>query len=258
MICPISQQLAIGIQYCLEQITGLNMKPACVICGEEITASDDSEEHIIPASLGGRRTVSGFLHGYCNNKAGATWDGKLAKQLQPLILNVGVKRQGGKALKMKVATMAGEEFLLGSGGSLEMFKPIIEEADPATGNTYKIQVGSIVGAREVLRGLKRKHPGIDIKVPLADITVEETYLKSPIYLNLQFGGEESGRSLVKSTLALAYDAGLPVDLCQDALGYLRGSEAPCFGYYYTGDLLVERPPAVPLHCIAIQARPDPG
>lgn len=234
------------------------MKPVCAICGKEITASDNSEEHIIPASLGGRRTVSDFLHGHCNNEAGATWDGELAKQLQPLILNFGVKRQGGQALKMKVATTAGEEFLLGPGGSLEMLKPIIEKADPEIGNTYKIQVGSRADGRKVLNGLKRKHPEIDIEASLACIRVEETYLKAPIQLNLQFGGEESGRSLVKSTLALAYDAGLPVDLCQDALGYLRGSKAPCFGYYYTGDLIVERPTGVPLHCIAIEARPDTG
>lgn len=234
------------------------MKPVCAVCGEEITTSNDSAEHIIPASLGGHRTVSGFLHGRCNNKAGATWDGELAKQLQPLILNFGVKRQGGQALKMKVATMAGEEFLLGSGGSLEMLKPIIQKADTTIGYRYKVQVSSIAEGRQVLRGLKRKHPEIDIDAVLADIIVEETYPKAPIQLKLQFGGEEAGRSLVKSTLALAYDAGIPVDLCDNALSYLRGSELPCFGFYYIEDLIARRPKGVPLHCIAIEARPDTG
>lgn len=78
-------------------------------------------------------------------------------------------------------------------------------------------------------------------------------------LQLDFGGERSGRSLVKSTLALAYQAGLPITDCQDALAYLRQADGiPCFGYYYVDDLIAERPEATPLHCIAIDANPNTG
>ncbi|OUJ00532.1 HNH endonuclease [Acetobacter cibinongensis] len=234
------------------------MRFTCAICGEEITATNDSDEHIIPASIGGRRTVRRFLHQACNNKAGETWDAELAKQLQPLALHFGVKRQSGQALRMKILTSADEEFLLGPEGSLAISKPLITKVNGSDKTTYKITVGSESSARKVLNGLKRKHPKIDVEETLASAQMTWSYAKGVFSIDMKFGGDKSGRSLVKSTLALAKEAEIPIDLCTDAVGYLRYSAPPCFGYYFVRDLIAERPAATPLHCIAIEATPDTG
>ncbi len=52
----------------------VSLKSVCAYCGRGIAATDDSEEHVIPAAIGGRRTVRGLLYGLCNNRAGHTWD----------------------------------------------------------------------------------------------------------------------------------------------------------------------------------------
>ncbi len=52
----------------------VSLKSVCAYCGRGIAATDDSEEHVIPAAIGGRRIVRGLLHGLCNNRAGHTWD----------------------------------------------------------------------------------------------------------------------------------------------------------------------------------------
>ena len=54
----------------------------CVLCGDSASNDDRSSEHIIPAALGGRRTVSGFICEKCNSDAGATCDASLAESLE--------------------------------------------------------------------------------------------------------------------------------------------------------------------------------
>lgn len=113
------------------------MHPTCIYCGQGITAANDSDEHVISEAIGGRRTVRGLLHLTCNNKAGHTWDAALEKQLRPLSLHFGVKRQRGKTLRMAITTTAGEAFLLGHGGNLEMAAPTSSVLAPLTGKTFE-------------------------------------------------------------------------------------------------------------------------
>lgn len=182
----------------------------------------------------------------------------MESQLRPLALHFGVKRQSGQTRRMLVTTSASEELLMGLRGHLAMAKPVIAKTPTANGTNYQITAGSLESAREVLEGLKRKHPGIDVDAALATGQVRHSYVQGAVKLELGFGGEAAGQSLVKSALALALEAGIPVDRCGDALSYLRGVGSPCFGYYFVGDLVVERPAATPLHCIAIEANPETG
>ena len=238
---------------------GVSLKSVCAYCGGDIAATDDSEEHVIPAAIGGRRTVRGLLHGLCNNRAGHTWDAALEKQLRPLALHFGVKRQRGQTLRMAVTTTAGEAFLLGPGGALDMARPEITRTATPHGENIQVVAGSMGMARQVLEGERRKNPAIDVEATLATAQVRRSYAQGVVRLDLGFGGELAGRSLVKSALALAHDAGLSVDQCGDALTYLRQADGePCFGYYYTADLVGGRRPDVPLHCVAIEANPRAG
>ena len=186
---------------------GGRLKSVCAYCGGDITAADDSEEHVIPAAIGGRRTVRGLLHGLCNNRAGYTWDAALEKQLRPLALHFGVKRQRGRTLRMAVTTTAGEAFLLGPSGVLDMARPEITRTATPQGENIQVVVGSMRVARQVLEGERRKNPAIDVDATLATAQVKRSYAQGVVRLDLGFGGELAGRSLVKSALALAHDAG---------------------------------------------------
>jgi len=235
------------------------VQPNCAICGQEIAPADETEEHILPGAIGGRRIVRGFLHDGCNHRSGHTWDAELEKQLRPLALHFGVKRQRGRTLRMAITTTAGETFLLNSGGQLEMARPDIKRTPIPNGETIQVRAGSIAQAREVLAGVKRKYPKVDVEAVLAGAEIQRTYAEGVVRIDLEFGGPLSGRSLVKSALALAHDAGVSIDRCGEALAYLRDADAePCFGYYYVDDLLVGRPEAAPLHCVAIDANPTTG
>jgi hypothetical protein len=235
------------------------MTTICAKCGGEIAETNDSEEHVINQAIGGRRTVRGLLHEDCNNEAGYTWDAELARQLQPLSLHFGVKRQSGRAPRMRVTTTAGEEMLLGPKGELAMIRPDVKRSPTPQGENFQVTTGSVEQARKWLEAKKRKNLRIDVEGTLAAAQVQRSYLQGAVRIDLGFGGELAGRSLVKSALALAYDAGISIDQCGDALNYLRKAVGtPCFGYYYIGDLIAERPAETPLHCIAIEANPETG
>lgn len=235
------------------------VQPICAICGRNISPDDDSEEHVLPSAIGGRRTVRGFLHKDCNNRSGHTWDAALEKQLRPLALHFGIKRQSGRTLRMAVTTSAGENFLLNAGGRLEMTRPEVKRTPAPNGESIQVKAGSIAQARDVLNGVKRKYPKVDVEALLAGAETQRSYARGVVRIDLDFGGPMSGRSLVKSALALAHSIGLPIDQCRDALAYLRQADAePCFGYYYVDDVVDGRSPTVPLHCVAIDANPATG
>jgi hypothetical protein len=107
-----------------------------------------------------------------------------------------------------------------------------------------------------LKGLKRKYPKLDVAAALASIDDSETYLSEPIAGQLNFGGELSGRSVVKSALSLAVAEGIEARTCNFALAYLRSpAGAPCFGYYFRRDLVQNRPNDRIFHCVSVKGDP---
>ena len=79
--------------------------------------------------------------------------------------------------------------------------------------------------------------------------------------DLALGGEQAGRSLVKSAVALTYNAGIDPNRCDLALEYLLNERAePCFGYYYNkdSDVVINRPVKRPFHCVHVKGDPDTG
>ena len=74
--------------------------PMCAFrCGSRITEDTSTKEHVVPNAIGGRKRVTGFICNSCNNKTGAVWDAELARQLNPLGLLLGIRRQRANCLR---------------------------------------------------------------------------------------------------------------------------------------------------------------
>jgi hypothetical protein len=235
------------------------LAPNCAICSEPITGESESSEHAIPAAIGGRLKVRGFICRRCNSDSGFTWDAKLASQLHPLSLLFGVERQRGLTPALPIVTTAGEELVINAEGRFTPTRPSFSEETAPEGVKIQIMARSMEEAKRMLAGVKRKYPNVDVARILADAQMSTSYPKGLVHHRLEFGGEVSGRSVVKSVLAMAHHAGVPTSVCRDALDYLRhSSAAPCFGYYQATDLVLDRPPEVPLNCVSVEANPDTG
>ncbi|MGO9985691.1 MAG: HNH endonuclease [Rhodomicrobium sp.] len=235
-----------------------NTMLSCAICEEEITAQNDSNEHVILGALGGRLEVSGFICRRCNNTSGNKWDAALASQLHPLIILFGVKRQKGTTPALPIITTAGENLIMNPTGGFNVTPSHSEEITPE-GTKLHIAARSQKELKRMLRGFKRKYPKLDIDRALTEAKDTKTYPKGMVQLQNELGGEASGRSIVKSVLALTHHAGISINLCGDALHYLRDSASPpSFGYNYASDLVGNRPTSVPLHCVSVEANPRTG
>jgi hypothetical protein len=113
------------------------MAPAhrCVSCDCLIDDSDDSEEHVIQNSVGGRLTVRGFICRTCNNRTGETWDAAFAKQLNFFCHFFGAVRDRGEPPVQPIVTTAGEHLLMQPDGGFKIQKPVYEVT--STGDAKK-------------------------------------------------------------------------------------------------------------------------
>ncbi len=231
----------------------------CVVGKDPITEVNDSEEHIILNAAGGVQTTRGFICTKHNNKTGSDWDAELASQLNGLCHIFGIKRVRGETPDQTVETTAGETFVMLRDGSFALPKPTLEKKQVGAQTRIQIKARDTSEARKILRGLKRKHPNLDVEAELAKAQSEMAFPAGMINIPIQIGGVRAGRSIVKSAAAFAHDCGIPVTVCEQALAYLCDENAPaCFGYYQSSDLVVGRPRSVPLHCVAIEGDPDTG
>jgi hypothetical protein len=227
----------------------------CAICGTQITPENDSREHIILNAIGGRRTVSGFICGPCNSTAGHSWDATLAKQLNPFSLFFDISRQDGVPRAQEFPILGGGTIRVTSNG-LELPKPTMKETTTETGAAVQIMARTMDEAKKILTGLKEKYPKIDIDATLAAATSKYSYLDHPIEMNLQIGGHDAGRSIVKSAFALAVASGVSTSQCEQANRYFASADDACFGYFYNVDLLEIRPTKTVVHCVAVQSTHD--
>jgi hypothetical protein len=231
----------------------------CALCGVQITAANDSKEHIIPNSIGGVLKTTGFICNTCNSNTGEDWDAELAAQLNPLSLFFGIIRDRGTAPSQAFKTTAGEHLTLHADGKLSPAKPEFKEKEIDTGTRITLTARSMKEAKQMLAGVKRKYPQVDVEGLLANATKVSTYPEGMLHFELSFGGKKAGRSVVKTALAFAHCSGIGADCSNLAKEYLCNEEAePCFGYYYESDLVCNRPVGVPFHCVSISGNPETG
>ena len=242
----------------MKQVSSNEAAGQCALCGEPLADGDDSWEHIVPNAIGGRKKIAGFLCRDCNSKTGQEWDSELARQLNPVSNLLGIKRERGSPPAIVVETPDGRRLRHETGG--RMTRHDVEISKEAIDGEIHLKVlgPSKKEIKKHLPGLVRQHPqlqGVDL---LSRAVASREYNPSPIGINLSFGGLAAGRSVVKSCAALAHVAGVRLDDLEQAREYLRGKDAPCFGYYNETDVVSDRPERVFFHCVHVQANERTG
>jgi hypothetical protein len=226
----------------------------CALCDCNISDKNNTKEHIISNAIGGRKKITNFICNQCNRNSGSKWDVELANQLNPLGLLFGISRERGEVSSQVFETTSGSKVVLNHNGTKGLPKPEFKEEVTDSGVRVQIQARNIKEAKGMLNGIKKKYPHLTV---IPEIKESSEYLVEPINFSLSFGGLETGRSLVKSALALVVDAGVDFNECKTAREYLLNDGAePCFGYFYSLDPIVNRPEGVPLHCIYVKGVPE--
>jgi hypothetical protein len=225
----------------------------CVLCDACITAENDSWEHVIPNAIGGKKKIHNFICNSCNNSTGHRWDAELARQLNSLSLLLGITRERGMPPSQVFESTTGGKYTLHSDGRMTPEKPSYTESVMDNSVQISIVARDMREAEKILTGVKKKYPQINIEEHLDSADMKTQYMDGMLKFSLCFGGPDAGRSAVKSAVAVAINAGIPANSCDKAIEYLKNEDAsPCFGYFYTRDLVNGRQEGSVLHCVAIQ------
>ncbi len=232
-------------------------KNVCQLCPDEpveLTESNNSREHIIPNAIGGRKKIGGFVCQECNKQTGDTWDAELSKQLNFLCLFLGIERDRGVTPSMIVDTSVGP-LKLHHDGTQSLARPIYEVQQFDKSGKLKIQASTLKEAKNLIKRAKSEFPQLDVDAALDSLKIQDTISLKIVHATLNFGGEKSGRSLVKSCLALAWDAGIDAGQCPLAIEYLKNGGEANFGYFYEKDLILHRPADSIFHCVSVSGDP---
>ena len=227
----------------------------CVFCGDSASGDDRSSEHIIPAALGGRRTVLGFICKKCNSVAGATCDASLAASLEGWTRLLDISREDPLPRARVVYTSDGTPVRVLPANRAELGHAIVPE-EIAEGE--RVVARSIGELRQIVQTINdRRNLGLDVEAILENATTRSTYLDEPIELKSEGWGPEHYRSLVKSALAQVFHAGHDPAYAETALAYLTGdTEKRCFFPYYNRDLINQRESGIPINCVHVKGDPD--
>ena len=229
--------------------------PECALCGVRLTRDNDSREHVIPNAIGGRRVVIGFICKPCNDKTGSTWDRALTDPLQPFCNLLNIRRQRGHTPPVRVRTVGGDAFDLHVGGALTLPRAVVKETPSGEKIRIQIKARSMSEFEKHARGVARKYPQFDVAQALLEAQRTQE-ITGPVEIPSHFGGLAAGRSIVKSVVALAFEAGIQIEECEHAREYLLSGGNPCFGYFNDVDVVSNRPTGVFFHCVFVRGDPE--
>ena len=228
----------------------------CAFCGATLTRRNTRREHVFPNAIGGRKTVNNFICFDCNSMTGADWDATLVEQLRPLCTMLNVNRSRGRNRQFVVETISDRKLAVNPDGSMTIAAPLFEKRRLDSKSEVKIHARTMREFRRMVSGLKKKHPQINVDEIMKRASLKREYSREPYAISLNVGGPLAGRAIVKSCLAMVYDAGFDISHCREAEIYLLKKGTPCFGYYNERDVVRNRPEKTFFHCVHVCGDPE--
>ena len=232
------------------------MTKLCALCQTPLSNANRSKEHILPNAMGGRKTTNTFICRRCNSRTGEKWDSALVSQLQAFCTMLDISRAKGTNQPLEVETVSGRQLTLYPDGSLTPRKPRFQKRSVGGKTHVDIQARTMHDAKRMLTALARRRSDVNVEQLLSQVSPRQEHLEEPIKMSHTFGGTLAGRSTIKSCLALAHEAGLTIDDCENAKDCLLSDGELCFGYYNAPDPIRNRPQHVPLHCVYVSGDPE--
>jgi hypothetical protein len=180
-------------------------------------------EHIIPNAIGGRLTSKNLICKNCNSKFGASADAELAKQLNPFLLMLDIKRDRGKPQPVLVRhEPTGQYYNVDSKGNA-VLKDVIVKKD-IENKRFKIRARTIPEMKRILQGLNKKYDGnINIDELLSKVEFSQGKLDNEITTNIGIG-EEIFPAILKIALNYYIFETGNIDVVQSSINSLKNNK----------------------------------
>lgn len=231
----------------------------CAFCESKITEINDSKEHVIPNSIGGRKKVRGFVCITCNSSLGQSWDAKLAAQLNWFSLAVGIERERGRCPDEIVRAVDGTELLLRADGTMTRKEPFFQSSESDGKANIRMFASTKQQVRQMLQGIKKKHPEFDLEGELKNLKMAPFKVGSALQHRLELGGSEAGRSVVKTAIAQCVSLGIAARRCEIGIHTLKTpTDDRGFALFYLRDVVIDRPQTDLFHLVSIRGDSEKG
>lgn len=224
----------------------------CFLCDGELTKNNLSKEHIIKNSIGGKKTVKYFICKDCNDETGKEWDCLIDKDFGEILsVYFQIKRDRGKIKPIEVKdTTTNYSYLVSD--KIEQKTP--EYLYDAQNGKITITAFKKERCQQYLKQLKSKK-----KIPNDTILDSTERIEDKVEINIKLNlkipelTSNFSKSVIKSALALLseYQDCNILKSCNLAKSFLNGEDNNCIKYFYSYDPIINRPFAVPLHCVYI-------
>ena len=203
----------------------------CVLCETLLVGEARTREHVIPASLGGKRRTVKALCRQCNSTTGHAWDAELERQLRPAALLVFPHDHPCGRKQRRVADDEGNQLILKGGIRGGAEGPQIRIKTVADRTELHISAPSRQRAiQEIRRRVKASELPADREEEIiASIEREETTTRVEFTEVGGVGGPVAWNSMLKSMVTAGLLGGLTWLDMLSAVLLLRGSGrgGPC-------------------------------
>lgn len=206
----------------------------CYICDAELIPENRTDEHIILNACGGKLKSSNLVCRTCNSDFGTIIDSELADQLNVMGNLLDIDRDRGEPQPVKAkGRKTGEEYKLKSGGVPEKSKPTIVQETSSDGTHIKIVARSFQELKQMLLGLQRKYPTLNIIELMEKAKIKKEYVSEMLEFETTVGGMNVFRSICKSAVNFFIYKNGSAHFIQHLIPFLKGSEEQdCVWFYY--------------------------
>jgi hypothetical protein len=194
----------------------------CYVCEQYIVDGNTYDEHIVLNAMGGRLHSKNLLCRQCAPLFDKI-DAQLAKHFNPIANLLNVRRHRGEPQPIRAEVVnTGEEIFLDPGGKPRISKPTIDIKEDNGEASISLTAKNEKQAREVLKGLKRKFPNLDIEKALEQAVKSEFQLDSEVHFSLEVTGDEIYRSVCKTAVNFYVYSRREYSYIKHLIPYLKG------------------------------------
>ncbi len=220
--------------------------------------TNKSLEHIFPNGIGGTLTSRDLICRQCNSGFGMEIDKELVNQLNHIANMLNIDRDRGVPQNIKPEHIDGNtDYLLAPGGKPVLSKPKIEQKKEGQEIKISISARSISEAREILKGLKKKYPKIDVEEVLKQAESKQEYLKDYLRFNFSIGGIKTFSAVAKIAYNyLKYKYPNISFNSSNIVKYIKGelTDKDLVWFYYKDGEFIDKQPSEVLHSIVITGK----
>ena len=233
----------------------------CWLCETLLTEGNQSREHIIPAALGGKRTVANFLCRRCNNSTGSKWDAALVGASKPMdfIASFGKWQEAETPHDYDLGNRANRHETKSGNETRTMYRGGGDSVTWIDGQTRHVKMfsHSEVQMQRISEGIRRKYSISREKWADAEHREKGRSEDHSIQTGIMMDMPKVTRAMVKSMLALACAEDVRREECQRVLEHWRTDDVLHLGDFPEWEVLpVEE--WSDLRSVAVSGSPETG